>query len=142
MAAAELVARSHAREDAIDDADAGPGGRHEAAHLGEQRQESDLTNESRFARHIRPGDQPELAVRRTEAHIVGHEGPRRQGLLEHGVAAVADFQDRLLAQLRPNILARNGKLGKTGQGVERGEDLGGLHEPTRLRRHLVSQRQK
>ena len=55
MATGEIVARAHACENAIDQADLGACRRHKAADLRHQNNERDLPDVSRFAGHVRAG---------------------------------------------------------------------------------------
>ena len=61
--AGKIVGRADAREQPVDHADMGGARRHEAAHLGEHRDQRILAQECRFARHVRPGDEPDEAGR-------------------------------------------------------------------------------
>ena len=87
----QIIARAHAREEPVDDADMRGFGGHEASHLGENGDQRILAQEGGLARHVGTGDQPQaaLAVGRQIA-IIGHKAPRILGLqrgFHHRMAA-------------------------------------------------------
>ncbi len=100
-AAGEIVGGADAAEEPIDDADMGLARRHEGTGLGEHDDERVLAEEGRLAGHVRSGDDEdagavavgadaEAAVIADEAHAVAFG----QILLDHGMAAIGDGEDR------------------------------------------------
>ena len=97
-AARQIVGSAHAREQPIDNADPRPRGRHKAADLRQQRDQRILAQEGRFARHVRAGDQPDLArpqttrLRGRQIAGVGNErlAVALQRLFDHRMAAAFD----------------------------------------------------
>ena len=79
-AAGQVVGRADAREDAIQRADGGCRGGHEAAGVGEQGDQRRLPHVGGFAAHIRAGHHQHAAAL-VQRQVVGHEG--RIGLRLH-----------------------------------------------------------
>ena len=69
----DLILRADAREDAVDQAQAGGGGGDEGAHLGQDDDEGDLADVGGFAGHVGAGDDEELVVHAVEEGVVGDE---------------------------------------------------------------------
>ena len=92
--------------------------RHEAAHLGQDGDERVLAQEGALAGHVRPGHQPEPALRREVAAI------RDEGLvqrcLDDGMAPAFDLEGKAVVHQRPVPAAFDGKRGETGGRVEQG----------------------
>ena len=80
LAAAQLVGRADAGEQAVDHADPRPLRRHEAADLGQHGDQGDLADVRALAGHVRPGDQQDRAVRRRRGAVsLGTNVARRAG---------------------------------------------------------------
>ena len=90
LATGEVVGRAHASEDAIDHADGGLPCGHEAAHLGQQGDETHLADDGALAGHIRAGYEHDLRPVGVEADVVGDEAARAELALDDRVATVAD----------------------------------------------------
>ena len=67
---------------------------HEAADLRHQDDQRDLANVSRFAGHVRPGDDCEPQLLAVELGVVRHELFFGQLLIEHGMAAILQITSR------------------------------------------------
>ena len=63
LAAAQVVGRADAGEQAVDDADPGTLGRDEAAQMGQDRDQGDLADVGALAGHVGAGDQEDRARR-------------------------------------------------------------------------------
>src|SRR5260370_1037486 len=126
VAPAQLIVVADTGENPVHDAYAARFCRHKAAHLGQQGQQRHLADEGAFARHVRPGDEPEQAARRLQEPVIGNESSRGQQLLQNRMAAVANVQDRLPAQFRADILARDRQLRQSGQDIQIGQHFPGL----------------
>ncbi len=95
-AARKIVGRTHAAEEAVDNADPGRGSGHETAHLGHDGDERVLAQEGRFTGHVGPGQQPQAGLVLQTA-IVGDEGLagcRVRQRLDHGMAPADRCQRR------------------------------------------------
>ena len=140
LAAGEVVLGADAREDAVDDADAGRGRGHEGAHLGHEHEQRGLADVGALAGHVRAGDErdPALAV---EHGVVRDEAlAASRACLDHGMARVAQLERPVLEDLGPHVVAAGGDLGEGGEHVELGEHGGGGLQGRDAARHLVAQR--
>ena len=77
-----------------------------------------------------------------DATSLGTNVPGGNDLVQDGVPAVGDFQNRFVAQLGPAVLPCVRQLRESRQHVERGQHLGGLQQPRGLGRHLITKGQK
>ena len=86
LAAREVVLRAHAREDAVDQADARRARGHERAHLGEHDEVAGLAEVDRLAGHVRAGEDHDARLV-VERQVVGrHRLPGAR--LQHRMAAL------------------------------------------------------
>ena len=134
LAAGDVVLRAHPREDAIHHADPRRARRHEAAHLGQDHQESRLAHEDALAAHVRPREDEDLLAGGIEKQVVGREGPLGRRV-EDGMASVADVEDESVVHLGPDVPALVGDLGERGEGVEGGHGARRAQESFRFRGH-------
>ena len=102
LSAREVVARADAREQAIEHPDLGVRCRHEATHVRHQRDQSDLTQDGRLARHVRPRQHDDPRVLR-ELHIVGNEFVARHHAFDDRMTSGGDAQCEVVGDARPNI---------------------------------------
>ena len=95
-AAREVVGGADAGEQPVDHADMGRSRRHEAAHLGQHRDQRVLAQEGALAGHVRPGQQPQRGRPRPRSQSLATKLwlAARQRLLDHRVAAATD-QERV-----------------------------------------------
>ena len=130
-AAREIVGGADAREQPVDDADAGAGRRHEGADLRQQRDQRVLAQEGRFAGHVGAGDQPELAggLRRSRREIAGIGDERLavalQRLLDHGMAAALHGKAERLIDIGPHVVVVDRELCQRGCDIEHGKGMRG-----------------
>ena len=75
-----------------------------------------MSHQRAFTCHVGAGNQEEHACAVAEQDIVGHERPRRQRLFQDGMPAFLDGEDRLVAQVRTHILARDGEIETVKEG--------------------------
>ena len=78
----QIVRRPNATEQLAHQSDLGPRCRHETAHLRQQRDQRDLSQKGGLARHIRPGQQPDIRPI-AQVAVIGHE--RNATLLAQGL---------------------------------------------------------
>ena len=71
-----------------------------------------------LAAHVRPGDQPEWPWSGPSETSLGTKVPGGKRLIEHGMPAIVEFQDRLVGQLGPDVLPRRRQFGQGRQHVE------------------------
>ena len=96
-----------------------PLGRHEAADLGQQREQRDLADVGALAGHVRAGDQQDRAVVGAERRCRwGRTSPGGSVLSSTGCRPSLDLQHRLVDDLGPAVAALRGQLGQAGQHVE------------------------
>ena len=93
-------------------------GRHEAADLGQQRDQGDLADVRALARHVRPGDQQDRARRvRPDAELVSL-GTKSPGLIKAsstGCRPDSISRTRLGDDLGPAVALPRGQLGQGRQ---------------------------
>ncbi len=89
--------------------------------------------------HVGPGDQQNHRSVSRQFGIVGHEGPLRLDHVQHGVAAITDFQGGFARQGRSTVAAGQGQHSQTGQGVDLGQNAGRGPQPPRRACHQFAQ---
>ena len=119
----EVVLQSDPREYPVDQADRRGRGWDEAADLGHQRDERDLPDIRRLARHVRPGQHDELLAAARHLRVVGDKGAGRQGPLDDRVAAFADLERVAVVQLRADVAVLSGDLRQAAEDVRPGRRL-------------------
>ena len=117
-AAREVVGRADAREDAVDEPDAGGVGGDEAAGLREDGDEGDLAQVGGLAGHVRAGDDEYLARGAVEARVVRDEALGAGELLDDRVAAAADVDGVALVDLGADVAEGEGSVGEGAEHVE------------------------
>ena len=132
LATTQLVGGSHAGEEAINHADLGPSSRHEAPHLGENRQQRHLTDIGGFARHVRPGDEQDRPTLGAKVDVVRHEGAGGKDVVEDGMTPAFDLEDRFGHDFGATIAPLGRQFGQTSQNVELRQNHPNLHQPRRL----------
>ena len=118
----QVVLRADAGEDAIHQPDARRLRRDERADLRQQRNQRDLPQVGRFARHIRPGQQQDLRVAGGKLGIVGDEGDLALARLHDGMASGDDVDGVALVQLGTAVVLARGDLRQRQQDVKLGQD--------------------
>ena len=123
VTAGDVVRRTDAREDAIDERNLRRAGRNERTglrHDGEQRR---LPQIRRFPAHVRAGQDHQLRGRAVEADVVRHKrlAGSRGAALDDGMSSVADDEFGAIMDLRLDVVVRGRRLGKGREHVERGE---------------------
>src|SRR5712691_11511377 len=118
--AGQIVAGADAREDAVGDGQLRLARGDERAHLRHEEDQRRLAQISGFASHVRAGDQQKLLATRLEAEIVRHKAFAllAKKLLYDGMAPANDEEFPGGAELRANVTAIRGKLGKCGENIE------------------------
>ncbi len=121
----QVVGRTDAGVDRVDGPQAATAGGHMAADAGQQHDECHLAHVGRFAAHVGAGDdlQPLLAA---QHRVVGDEAGARhlgQPRLDHGVAALANFDARLFGELGGAPVERQRAFGQGAQHVQAGHGL-------------------
>ena len=93
--------------------------RHEAACLGENRDQRVLAQERALARHVRPGQQPQTLAR-GQIGVVGDERRRgaRERLLDHGVPATLSDEGITVLDLGAAVALLRGQLREAGGDVQ------------------------
>src|SRR5258708_6379235 len=115
--AGDGVVGTDAGEDAIDDADASLIRGHEAARLGQDHEDSALSQVGAFSGHVRPRQEEHPSVL-VKAQVVGHEVPRTQRRL-HQRMPPAPYRDGISVEdigACPAMLDSGGR--QAVQGVE------------------------
>ena len=155
LTAGQFVAGADAGENAVGQADRGFACRHKAADLGHERQQRHLADVGALARHVRAGDQQDLAASvasvRGDRHIlltghrkrasppwspqriVGTNVPLRKNV-QHRMPAVDDPQHRLFDASRPAIAALPGQCRQGRQHVQLRQYRGRRLQSLRARR--------
>ena len=87
LSSGQVVRGSYARENPIDQSDAGLGRRHETPDLRQQDDQRDLAEVSAFPCHIGPGEDHKPIALTVEGRVVGYERQITTELLDHRVAA-------------------------------------------------------
>ena len=118
----DIVRRSHTGEDFVHQTDSRGLCGHKAAHLGQQYYQCRLTQQRRFAGHVRACDDDDLLTLLVEHDVVGDillvDGQLR---LDDGVAALLDVDGVALVDDGTDVAVLLGSLGKAEQAVETGE---------------------
>ena len=123
LALDQRIGGADAGEDAVADADLGPGGGNEAAGLGQDDDQGVLAQVGRLAAHVRAGDDQDLFAFRGDAQVVGNEAAARGGL-DDRMPAVLDADGRAVVDLRAHVAAALGQLAAGGQHVQHGDQVG------------------
>ena len=118
LARREVVLKPDAREDPVDDADGCRLGGNEAADLRHQRDDRNLTDESRLARHVRTGKHDDLLVAGGKSDVVRHELPRLDHVLDDRMPSLRDSDRVSLVQLGPHVPLPLGNLRQGREGVD------------------------
>ena len=117
LPAHEIVARTHAGEHAVRDADARRRRRDVRSHLRHQYEQPDLPEDGALARHVgaREDDHPLLG---REPHIVRDELVARHHALHHRMPPAHDLQRAAVIHYRPHVPLARCDLGQRGEYVE------------------------
>src|SRR5581483_11446300 len=113
----DVVVRTDASEDTVDQPNASRAGRDEAADLGKQDDERHLAQVGGLAGHVRPGYHHHLAVSPVQPGVVRNEAARVQADLHHRVPPVDDLQLLAVVQQRAAVTALPGHLSQGGEDV-------------------------
>ncbi len=118
LAARQIVAGADTGEDAVHQPDLRARRREEAADLRHQRQQGDLADIGRFARHIGAGDEQQARGFRLHRDIVGHEALAARLLVEHRMAAVLDVKRAAVVKQRAVVIEESRRFRQRGQDVQ------------------------
>jgi hypothetical protein len=127
--ARQIVGGADAREQPVDDADAGAR-RHEGAHLRQERDQRVLAQEGRLTRHVRAGDQPDRpasAPPRREVAGIGDEGlaVAFQRLPRRRVAAALDRERQRAVDFGPDVVVIDRQFRPARSNIELAKRMGG-----------------
>ena len=111
----QVVGRADAGEDAVNRPERRRRRRHIAAHVGQQRDQRELSHVGRFATHVRAGDQQQPALGGQPAIICDEALDR---VLDHRMAALDDLETRFGRQQRAAPLVAFGMRGQCDQYVQ------------------------
>ncbi|OPZ13176.1 MAG: hypothetical protein BWZ07_00744 [Alphaproteobacteria bacterium ADurb.BinA280] len=116
LPARQIISRADASENAVDGADACTAGRHEAANMGQQNNQSGLPHVGGLAAHVRAGDHQHPALR-IKAHVIGFER-RVQHRLDHRMPTTTDFDAGCVSKLRRRPIQCAGAFSEATQHVD------------------------
>ena len=124
FAEGDVIGRSNAGEDLIDDTDGCTLGRHERTHLCEEHDEGCLAEQGRFTRHVRTGDDDDLLSVIVQKDVVGDVLLSGwQLLLDDRMSSLTDVDDEAVVDVGTYI-PMLGSYGGEGQ------------EAVQLRQHI------
>ncbi len=128
LAAREVIGGTDAAENAVGDADGGAFGGDESSNLCHQGDECDLANVGGFSGHVGASDDVDERVFGVERGVVWHKGFADEGLFEHRVAAIDDFEAAGDFEGGASVAEFLRGFGEGGEGIERGDGGGGALE--------------
>ena len=137
-ATGQVIRRTDTGKDPVQIADAGAGGRHTAAQVGEQGNQRGLAHVGGFTAHVRASDDHHTAGI-VQMQAVGHEGVI-QHLLHHRVAAIDNLDDGFLVhQLRAYPVQCLGAFCQGGQHIQFGHGSGAALQGVQVGGHFFQQ---
>ena len=117
LTAHEVVARAHAREHAVADADRRCGGGHEAPCLCHEHNQTDLSQDRALARHIRARENHEARIRH-EPHVVRNELVPWHHALHNRMPAGRDIEIESVGERGPRVTLASGDVSQRGENVQ------------------------
>ena len=131
--ARQIVSRTNAREETIDNADMGLARRHISAHLRKHDNQRVLAQIGRFTRHIRTGDDGNarrLAAGICQIRIIGDKALPlgAQGCFHHGVTACNNFERERGIDDRAHPIAQSRNLCQRCADIDGSQRIGCLFQ--------------
>ncbi len=139
LAAAEIVAGADARENAVEQSDHRALGRHEAAAMGQQRDDRDLPDVGALARHVGTGEDDEPLGVDVEPYVVGHEFLAGVELLEHGMPRFLEQERAVAVDLGLEVIALLRQRAPAEQHVDFVNGARGILDRAQVRRGCRAQ---
>ena len=136
----QIITRPDAREDAVEQADAGRPRRHERPHLCHQRYQRHLPQVRGLPRHIRPRHYLQPVAFTIQMRIVGNEKLTDERALDDRMTPISYLKLGGFIYLRPVVSVLDCGLGEGGNHVQFGDGPRAEHYPVALLRHLLPQR--
>ncbi len=134
-AARQIVGRANACKHAVDNGQHGGLGGHERSHLGKDCDERRLTKISRFATHVRSGDDGDEFALRLQVQIVRDkpDGFARGQRLDHRVTPGNDAHLTAIGKRWPAVPVARGNFGERGGYIQFGDRSRGCANASRQR---------
>ncbi len=121
LAGRDVVLGADAREDAVDDANAGLVGGNERSDLGHERDEGDLAQPAALARHVGAGEDHDLVGFGVEQGVIGNVFAGWQDGFEDWMPAGDDLDARSIVQRGADVVPLHGHGGEGAGRVEVGD---------------------
>ena len=138
--ARQIVGGADAAEQPVHRADPRRLRRHEAADLRQDGDQRVLSQEGRFAGHVRAGQQPVPLLAFQHAIIADEAFARRlQRRFHHRMATAGDGELRTFRHFRADIAVVDGQLGQRRGHIQPGDGAGGQGDGVGMGRHLADQ---
>ena len=140
LAERDIVARPHAGEYFVHHADSCAVGRHERAHLRQERDECRLAEQGTFTCHVRAGHDDDLLRRGVEHHVVCHiflaDWHQR---FNHGVPSLPNVDGEAFVHRRAHVTPFAGHGRERLQAVERGKRSGIFLQGSDVAAYVIQQ---